>query len=633
MTADERLFDSVLRQALDVLRLGASQRAATMRRLQRLERALARELAAGDLSKARREEIEAFLAGADEIIRQHYADIQEDLQLEDLSRTFAERTAGAIEVALGVEAAKMPKSDYFRSLASDVLIQGAPSAEWWSRQAEKTRFQFAAAVRQGLTNNETNQQIIRRIVGNEEMPGVMQIARRDAASLVQTSVQTVANDARRATFQANDDVIKGLRQVSTLDGHTSLTCVSYSGAEWNLEYEPINGNTLPFNGGCPRHFNCRSVEVPITKTFRELGVDIDEAPVSTRASSAGQIDANTTFRDFLQRQGPAYQDKVLGEGRAQLWRDGKITLRDLVNGEGNPVTLATLREVASERFNPAHYARRFDDPSVNADTILDRFPDDTRQRIADVEKRLKKETQTHLLHRDAEGRYSLERRALHREILYEGRYGPDPDNPGERKWYPGLLDPAAARRARVAEGETPTFTLLGGRGGSGKSAFSGKDYPDAQVYDKDRVLLFDADVIKHMLPEYRGFNAATVHEESSDILKAVLQIARQSRVNVVLDGTLKSGGSARRLVDTFRNSGYRVEGHYMFLPRQEAAFRAVHRFLGKTGRYVPVEIVLDNIDNEQNFWELLEFFDVWSFRDNNVARNTPPRLIAQGRGR
>jgi hypothetical protein len=66
----------------------------------------------------------------------------------------------------------------------------------------------------------------------------------------------------------------------------------------------------------------------------------------------------------------------------------------------------------------------------------------------------------------------------------------------------------------------------------------------------------------------------------------------------------------------------------MHLPRDEAARRAVARFLGPTGRYVPAEIILGNVNNEANFDEMRKLVDNWSFRDNNVARGRPPRLIA-----
>lgn len=635
MTPDDKLFDDVVTQALNILRLGASKRSATMRKLERMAKEIVASMGADELAKRPRKELEAFLTNAEAIIAKQYGLIQESLELAGIAEVVSDQTANSLQLALGINAVGLPKSSYFRSVESNVLIEGSPLRDWWKGQELDTQRRFTGAVRQGLLNNETNQQIIRRIVGTNEEPGAMDLTRRNAASLVQTSVQAVANDARRETFDANADVIKGIRQVSTLDSHTSRVCMAYSGASWNLKREPLNGSP-PFNGGCPRHFNCRSVEVPITKTFRELGLDIDEVAPTTRASDQGQIAAGTTFDEYLRRKGKAFQDEMLGEGRADLWRDKKITLRDLVNGDGRELTLNELRDYASMSFSPVTFAAKFDDADVTARKIIDGFPANTSALIRKTEAELAELGETKKVYHNGKS-YSPERLELHRRILYDGVYGFDPDNPSTPKFYPGLLAKEATDKAKPDAGQDPTFTILGGRGGSGKSSFDGQKFPEAKVYDKDRVLLFDADHIKHMLPEYRGSNAFQVHEESSDLLKQVLDLARKGRLNVVLDGTLKSYDGAKATVDGFARSGFRVEGHYMHLPRQEAAKRAVGRYLTSkgdgSGRYVPVQIILDNDSNEENFMRLLEFFDGWSFRDNNVERGQPPRLIAQRKAR
>lgn len=349
MTAEQKLFDELLSHALDLLRIAASQRGKVLRILAKLEDEVVEQLNSQELSKLKRRDLNRVLYNINVSIARYYDDIGLSIDVPNLAMFTANETSFAFEIALGVQSIKLPRQDYFNSLAKDLLIQGAPQADWWRGQSADTQFKFAAQVRMGLAASETNQQIIQRIVGKSGEPGIMETVKRNAASLVQTSVQAVANDARRSTFKHNPDLIKGLRQVSTLDSHTSLTCVAYSGAEWDLDYKPINGNKLPFKGGCPRHFNCRSLEVPITKTFRELGIDIDEPKGSTRASSDGQIDFDTTFDGYLKRKGKAYQDEVLGPGRADLWRAGKITLRDLVNGEGRPVTLDALIALAKKR--------------------------------------------------------------------------------------------------------------------------------------------------------------------------------------------------------------------------------------------------------------------------------------------
>lgn len=340
---DQELFDRILSQQLNIFRLSARKQVETVKRLDAMAKELVRQLQEAELERITKREVNKVLANSRRIVNEYYVSVQEQLEFKETSQLVAERTAESVKVVLGIESVAIPTTQYFNSLASNVLIQGSPAADWWSKQADDTAFRFAAQVRQGLANAETNQQIISRIVGTRTVPGVMETARRNAASLVQTSVQAVANDARRKTFEANQDVIKGIRQVSTLDSHTSIVCIAYSGKEWDMKYKPINGNTLPYNGGTPRHFNCRSVEIPITKTFRELGIDIDEPEETTRASTDGQIDAKTTFGDFLKRKGKAWQDDVLGKGRADLWRSGKLTLRDLVDGRGRPLTLDQLK--------------------------------------------------------------------------------------------------------------------------------------------------------------------------------------------------------------------------------------------------------------------------------------------------
>lgn len=344
MTKDQKLFDAVLSNALNVLRLGAAKRAAAIARLNGLAKELAQKLNAGNIAAANRREAAAILATANKLIDRYYAAVMGELELGDIARTIAGQTRNSLQIVLGLDALDLPLDRYFASVASNVLIEGAPSKDWWNRQGETLKFQFASQVRQGLASAETNQQIVQRIVGKQGQPGIMETSKRNAAALVQTSVQAVANDARLETFKSSKTV-KGVRQVSTLDSHTTDICIAYSGAEWDLDGKPLNGAPA-FNNGPPRHFNCRSVLVPITKTWKELGVNLPEFEPSTRASDEGPISAKTTFDEFLRRKGREYQDAILGPGRADLWRRGKITLRDLVAGDGRPLTLDELRELA-----------------------------------------------------------------------------------------------------------------------------------------------------------------------------------------------------------------------------------------------------------------------------------------------
>lgn len=339
MPVNQKIFDELLDNALLTFRFAASERAATFERLKELEKELVVKLTEEAITGRQQRRVESFIKEAASLIDARYTALQIEFKWQEFSRIVAEDMRYGIAVALGTDAIYLPVESYFASLASDIMILGAPSADWWRGQSQDLQFKFAQQVRQGLNNSETNQQIILRIVGKSGEPGIMETARRNAASLVQTSVQTVANDARRNTFKANGDVIAGLKQISTLDSHTSLTCIAYSEAEWNLDFKPIGKKRLPYNNGVPRHFNCRSVEVPITKTFKQLGINAPEPDLTV-----------TSFQNFLERKGITYQNEMLGKGRAELWRAGKITLKDLVDGRGRPLTLAELQmRIAAKR--------------------------------------------------------------------------------------------------------------------------------------------------------------------------------------------------------------------------------------------------------------------------------------------
>ena len=114
---------------------------------------------------------------------------------------------------------------------------------------------------------------------------------------------------------------------------------------WELDGTPLEG-ALPFNGGPPRHFNCRSSLIPVLKSFEELGLPKIDFPEGTRASIDGQIPADISFNDFLRGKSATFQNNLLGPAKARLWRSNKITLKQLVDVRGNPLTVAELQLLA-----------------------------------------------------------------------------------------------------------------------------------------------------------------------------------------------------------------------------------------------------------------------------------------------
>jgi predicted ABC-type ATPase len=312
----------------------------------------------------------------------------------------------------------------------------------------------------------------------------------------------------------------------------------------------------------------------------------------------------------------AGKDGVMVTGQAVYWKDirGFSPKKGTKKPEYNDRYFNKKKEfIEPENFTASQWKKQFDDAGATAESVLNSFDDKDKiiKAISDTKERLERLEQTIDWYRkegkDDKATYSASRMLIHEQIVNT------------------ILSPQKIKAAKPANGEKPKFIMLGGRGGSGKSWFEGK------VYDPEKSIVLDADVIKGMLPEYEGWNAAQVHEESSDILEKIMASARDNGLNVVLDATMKTAKSAVEKMRAFKGKDYSIEAHYMHLPRQEAAKRAVARFMGKTKRYVPVNVVLANTSNEETFDLIKAEADVWSFRDNNVPYGKEPIIISEKR--
>lgn len=320
-------IDAAIELQLDIMRVDASIRGDVLKILRDLEKQLAGTIATAKLTEWGRARVNKQLANVRSTIRDYYAKASELAisSTDDIAGIAVKVTADSI--TFGASVAALPSESVLTALASNSIVQGAAQGAWWSRQEADAAFRFSQVVRQGIASGQTNQQMVRAL------RDVMEVTRANAAALVQTSVATVASDARQAVFDANDDIIKGYRALATLDSRVCTSCAPLDGLTWTKDGRP-EGHKFPMPR-YPFHFSCRCVL---------LARIIDGPPGGTRASSDGQVAASTTFEDWLKRQPPGKVDDILGKGRAELWKSGKLTLTDLVNGNGRPLTLKQLRD-------------------------------------------------------------------------------------------------------------------------------------------------------------------------------------------------------------------------------------------------------------------------------------------------
>jgi SPP1 gp7 family putative phage head morphogenesis protein len=336
------LQDAIIKHALDLQRLSAHDEAQAVEILRQLEAELRALLAGTTLSEAGKAQINAILADADKAIAEHYVGAAAAVDVHGLVLVVADNTARAIAGVLPAVAS--PTAERLASLAKSVLIEGSPAADWGAKQSEDTAFRFAGVVRQGVVNGQTNEQIVARVAGRE---GFMEVSKRNARTLVHSSVMTAANTARLAVYRKNMHSMDGVRWLATLDTHTCIICMALDGVAWDFDRNPIKSNTLDWNGGPPAHMGCRCVLSPLPnrsamdEIFPGMGAEIDA--LGGRASALGPTGSDTSMAGFISRLSPAQQDDMLGKGRADLFRAGDITLRDLVSGQGRPLSLEELK--------------------------------------------------------------------------------------------------------------------------------------------------------------------------------------------------------------------------------------------------------------------------------------------------
>ncbi len=346
MTPQE-LQDAIIKHALELQRLSAHEEREALDIIRQMEDELKQLLAVTDLETAKVREINKLIADAENAISGHYKDINAALDTHDLINLVAEKTTEALNQ---LRPAIMPTPERLASLANSVLIDGAPTAAWWAKQAEDTAFRFASAVRAGKLLGETQEQIVARIVGRGDEPGILDLSRRHARTLVHSSIMSAANFARLETYRKNMADGDTLYWLATLDGHVCKQCLALDGSQWDRDGNKVGDTVVDWNGGPPAHPNCRCTLSlkPGMKGLRALLGDkrIDEAiNAGGRASALGPTGDDRSMAGFLKRLSKAEQDSILGVGRADLWRKGKITLRDLVSGTGRELSLKELRSL------------------------------------------------------------------------------------------------------------------------------------------------------------------------------------------------------------------------------------------------------------------------------------------------
>ena len=225
----------------------------------------------------------------------------------------------------------------------------------WVRRTFKTDIQesIKSELLTGMLKGESYRDMAKRF-GDKVYAGLSN----DMETLTKSYVQSVNVQAIDDVAKANADIVKGWKWNSVCENRTCLACMSLDSRD--EVYLIGAGPTMPL------HCRCRCFREIITKTFREMGVDVDEIEEAYRPYTVrGKVDPITgaitpgkigvgggrvietgrflgTYEDFLKGQSVAVQRQILGPSRLELWKSGKVKLMDFADKNGNVYLLTEL---------------------------------------------------------------------------------------------------------------------------------------------------------------------------------------------------------------------------------------------------------------------------------------------------
>jgi len=187
------------------------------------------------------------------------------------------------------------------------LLDGSPLMDLIRAAVGEAADDFAEALVTGLVKG-LNPRELARIIRSEFGMGLtraLRIARTEQLRAYRT-----------ATLQSYQDsnVVTGWERHAVLDERTCIACIELDGKRYKLD-EPMDD-----------HVNGRCVMLPVTLTYREMGLDVDEPDFSRELG-----------RDWFARQDEGTQRGVLGNGMYDAWQEGLFGLSDVPQLRVDPV--------------------------------------------------------------------------------------------------------------------------------------------------------------------------------------------------------------------------------------------------------------------------------------------------------
>ena len=218
--------------------------------------------------------------------------------------------------------------------------------------ASSLRKKVEYVIRDGISQGQTNQQIVQRIKGKKSLDykdGILKTTEYEIERQVRTARSHISTATYIDTYRALG--YEYVKVVATLDGRTCKYCASIDGDVYPIDDPtrprfPVHPNNRTTYVGCDKDGNIAG-QRPFVMDERK----VKDIPKEERKHLIGQLDANTSFKEFFEQSDEFFQRTWLGKSKYELYKKGEYSIdkfADPLNKRG--YTLAELKALDKETF-------------------------------------------------------------------------------------------------------------------------------------------------------------------------------------------------------------------------------------------------------------------------------------------
>ena len=171
-------------------------------------------------------------------------------QAAGLAENEAKHAASLVRAMTGTAVAQVGKRTV-ENIVKYGRFNGLTLAEMFNSMSVKDADKIYTTVAKNILSGSTPQSL------KKSVQHVFDVSNYTAKTVGLTCANGISNDARLATFAQNDDVVKGVEILNSLDGRTCPTCAQIGGLRF-----AVDAKDIPV---LPVHPRCRCCYIPVIR--------------------------------------------------------------------------------------------------------------------------------------------------------------------------------------------------------------------------------------------------------------------------------------------------------------------------------------------------------------------------------